>query len=339
MRDGSAEVPELERIGTVDALRGIAALAVCVFHMTATTDPSFLPPGDALRAAGMFGQYGVEAFFVISGFVIPWSLSKRSYRVASYGRFVARRVVRLDPTYLIVIALTLLLNYASSQAPGYRGEAFRLDGVQVLLHLGYVNTFFGYPWLNSVFWSLAIEFQYYLFVGLAFPLLAAGSRYVRWATLGLLAGTPLLVPDRRFLFLYMPLFVAGILTFHLHAALVGRRAFLAGLAATTVLAWVALGGGAAFVAAATALCIPFVKLSGRGLAFFGTVSYSLYLVHTLVGSRVINLSLRCDVPPAGKIGIVMIAIAASVGAAWLLWRFVEKPSQAWSTAIRYKPAA
>lgn len=331
-----AEAPEPERIGTIDALRGIAALAVCVFHMTTTTDGAFLPAGDALRAAGAVGRYGVEAFFVISGFVIPWSLARRRYGVESYGRFVMRRVVRLDPTYLVVLVLTVLLNWTSSKVPGFRGEPFRLDGVQILLHLGYVNTFFGYPWLNSVFWSLAIEFQYYLFVGLAFPVLASRSAPVRWTALGLLATSSLVLPDAGFLFHYMPLFVAGMLTFHRGVGLTGRHAYIVGLIGTTALAWLALGGVGAVVAATTALCVAFVRFSGRALTFLGTVSYSLYLVHSLIGTRVINLSLRWDVPPEGKVGVVLLAVASSIGAAWLLWRFVEKPSQGWSSAIRYE---
>lgn len=335
---GGARVPaEPRRVATVDALRGLAALAVCIFHVTTATDPAFLPTSDALRAAGALGRHGVEAFFVISGFVIPLSLSNRRYGLASYGRFVARRVVRLDPTYVTVIALTLLLNWASSLAPSYRGEVFQFDVVQVLLHFGYVNTFFGFPWLNAVFWSLAIEFQYYLSIGLLFPLLAARSASLRWTTLGVLAATAFVLPDERFLFHFMPLFVTGILTYHHGVGLISRNAYFAGLGAGAVAAWAALGGIGAVVAIGTALCIAFARIEGRALAFLGTVSYSLYLVHTLVGSRVVNLSLRFDVPPEGKIGVVLLAVAASIGAAWLLWRCVERPSQAWSSAISYVP--
>ena len=48
--------------------------------------------------------------------------------------------------------------------------AIRADPCPGVLHLGYVNVFFGYPWLNPCYWTLAIELQYYLLVGCCFLL-------------------------------------------------------------------------------------------------------------------------------------------------------------------------
>src|SRR5215210_4781626 len=71
---------ERERIHGLDFLRGVASLAVCWFHLTSFTYAT--PDGwfySALRRTGTYGWLGVEVFFVISGFVIPYSLHRAKY--------------------------------------------------------------------------------------------------------------------------------------------------------------------------------------------------------------------------------------------------------------------
>jgi peptidoglycan/LPS O-acetylase OafA/YrhL len=62
-----------DRIVTVDALRGVASLSVAWFHLT-QPNPA-LAPG-IIKSSGAYGWLGVHIFFVISGFVIPYSLDK-----------------------------------------------------------------------------------------------------------------------------------------------------------------------------------------------------------------------------------------------------------------------
>lgn len=170
------------RIAAIDAVRGLASLAVCWFHLTAFHYPSpDQPVYQAIRATGTFGWLGVEMFFVISGFVIPYSLHRAGYSLASYPRFIARRLVRLDPPYLATIALLLALAYAHAWYAGRPPEIEEapITAARVLLHLGYLNMFSQYPWLNPAFWTLAIEVQFYAFGGLAFPVIVSGKAAVR----------------------------------------------------------------------------------------------------------------------------------------------------------------
>ena len=57
---------------TVDCLRGLAAFAVMCYHFT-NGEPTILPPS-LIRSTGAFGHLGVEVFFVVSGFVLPYAL-------------------------------------------------------------------------------------------------------------------------------------------------------------------------------------------------------------------------------------------------------------------------
>src|SRR5688500_10025543 len=210
-----------ERIHGLDFLRGVASLAVCWFHLTTFTYAS--PDGgfySALRLTGAYGWLGVEAFFVISGFVIPYSLHRAGYRLGSYPASILKRLVRLDPPYVVSVGLVLALAFGyaflKGQAPEVEGEP--IGWARVMLHLGYANIFFGYEWLNPSFWTLAIEFQYYLLVGLAYPLLVAENRWLRraafacCAALSLLAGRELVggvTPYSNFIVRFVPLFLLG----------------------------------------------------------------------------------------------------------------------------------
>ena len=104
---------ERDRIHVLDSLRGVASLAVCWMHLTSfkynTPDGPFY---SSLRLTGSYGWLGVEVFFVISGFVIPYSLDRAGYRLRDYPRFVAKRLVRLDPPYLAAVAAIVAYAFA-----------------------------------------------------------------------------------------------------------------------------------------------------------------------------------------------------------------------------------
>ena len=101
------------RFVLIDAMRGFGALGVMIYHLCVM---SALTPAIS-RALGTWkevlevGQYGVQIFFVISGFVIAHTL--RDYkpsRVAAWN-FIIRRQLRLDPPYWAVLCLTLVLKW------------------------------------------------------------------------------------------------------------------------------------------------------------------------------------------------------------------------------------
>jgi len=313
------------RLATVDCLRGLAALAVAWYHCT---NGSGAICGGWIYRSGQYGWLGVEMFFVISGFVIPHSLHKAGYRSSDFGRFLIKRIARLDPPYFACILLCLALSYLVTLAPGFRGDWPHYTWGQLAAHVAYVNSFVHLRWVNVVFWSLGIEFQYYLLIGLTFPLLVARSA-VRFGFLAVLLAISALIRDDALLFRYLPLFVAGMLTFQSRAGVISTRALLVGLAATAV------GGPTACVGIATALVIRFVELPSSRLTNFGLLSYSLYLLHVPIGGKIMNLGGRFAHGTPAIAAVLAVAMGASIVAAALFYRLVELPSQKWSTAIGY----
>jgi peptidoglycan/LPS O-acetylase OafA/YrhL len=156
------------RLTSIDALRGIAALGVVLYHaisQTANSIPAnlFYWPVKLLDFLSSFGYIGVFLFFVISGFCIhlQWTRSQLSggtQRIA-FGPFWKRRVRRLYPPYLIAFALFLLMAAATTGIDVT--HFFLYDVVMHLLMLHNLDPHTCYS-INGVFWTLAVEEQLYL---------------------------------------------------------------------------------------------------------------------------------------------------------------------------------
>lgn len=316
----------------LDFLRGIASLAVVFHHFFNVLDPGWL------RAASVYGQLGVQVFFVISGFIIPYSLYRSGYALRNYGTFVLKRVIRLDPPYFVTVALIISLGVLSWYVPFQKDQVFEVSLPQVLLHFAYVNVFFGYPWLNDVFWTLAIEFQYYLLIGLAFPLVFSRDARVRLASFAALGALAFVVKPSAFIFYFIFLFFMGILTCQYKVGMIGRRQYVLLLAASTVMALVTTGFAQTAAGFAAVCAILFLEMRHAVFNFLGKISYSLYLIHSPVGRRALNVFLRLlgGQSFGSKMVAIALATAVSIAAAYILYRLVELPAQRWSSALRYR---
>jgi peptidoglycan/LPS O-acetylase OafA/YrhL len=327
--------PAPPRLQTLDALRGIAALAVCWYHLTSERH-GFLPDG-LLKSSGKPGWMGVDVFFVISGFIIPYTLWRNAYKLSDYGIFLLKRVVRLDPPYLVSMLGAIVLGYASTATPAFRGPPFTVSFAQVALHLGYMNTFFNYPWIIPVYWTLGVEVQYYVFAGLAFPAIVGRSAIVRASAFAAMACTVFLTRQEKYVFHWMFLFMLGMAAFQLRAGILSRRQFTLWVGLLGAGSCVAYGSVIAAVGVSTCLLLGLLDADVKQpLLFFGRISYSLYLVHEPICMRTINLGLRFVDSAPGKLAVLAAAFALSIAAAWTLNVLVERPAQRWSSRIRYR---
>lgn len=321
------------RIATVDALRGIASLSVAWFHFT-NANPA-LAPGN-VKSSGRYGWLGVYIFFVISGFVIPYSLEKAKYGYRQFWRFLSKRIVRLDPPYFANILFILGLAFVVQLVPGFRGPQPHFAASQLLSHVAYLNSIVGKTWINPVYWSLGIEFQYYLLIGLIFPLLCASRLATRMLTTFALLVPGFFIPGGSLLFVHLPLFVAGILTYQFKVGRLSKGCYFGALAVTAVVTGFALGVTIAGTCAITSVAIAFVECSGRILTWLGSISYSLYLMHVPVGGKIVDIGTRFRHGQLVPSLFLIAAMAASIFAAWVLYRIVELPAQRLSSRISYK---
>jgi peptidoglycan/LPS O-acetylase OafA/YrhL len=329
---------ERKRIELLDALRGIASLTVAWFHFT--NGEKFLSKYPWLQSSGKYGWLGLSVFFVISGFVIPLSLHASGYHLKNLGRFMIKRIVRLDPPYLVSVFMMIFLFYVSRFTPGFQGTPFHFSAGQFFSHFAYVNAFAGYSWYNPVYWTLAIEFQWYLFMALGFGLLVFRGGNLRWGLMAMFIFLPFIFPSHTMLCHYMPLFGIGVVAFQFYAGMIRRVEFAILLVGFSFLSGVIQEWPVGLVGGLTVLIILFVKLRQRWLLKLGAISYSLYLVHVPVGGRVINLSTRLPDVLWVKLVSLALALALSLLAAWLLWKFVEKPAMTYASRIKtVKPAS
>jgi peptidoglycan/LPS O-acetylase OafA/YrhL len=318
---------------SLDYLRGFAAFVVCLFHFTDKVD--YLPNTDPLKVVFGSGHLGVEIFFIISGLVIPYSMAKGDYSFRKIGVFFKKRIIRIEPPYLLCVLLALLLNYATSISPGYKGYAFSIDYEQLAMHVGYLNGYLGKEWINPVFWTLAVEFQYYVLIALFFPLI---SHQNKWVWMLSLVAFNTLAPlfDRNYIFNFSIFFTTGILIYrYLIGKLNKREALLCFIAVLVVLLYrYSYKEIILVLATGTVIFLP-LRPTAVG-AFIGSVSYSLYLLHYPIGLRVINLSQKFLHTEFLRQIMVIVALAVSVIAAYYYYKFVEKPFKLKSQQIPYE---
>jgi peptidoglycan/LPS O-acetylase OafA/YrhL len=318
------------RIDSIDAIRGYASLAVCVFHLS---HGGRIFEDGWLRDLLSGSAIGVPIFFVISGFVIPYSLWSGGYSHANFWRFLLKRMVRLEPPYIValLVAVALWLRF------GFHAEQpLRLDAANALLHAGYLIdvakwTGARVEWYVPVFWTLAQEFQFYIAAALAFPLLASRSRAVRLAAFAVFFAMQA-AGSGPFLYSFADLFLLGIAIFQRKAALSDWREFLltAGVATLSISLQ-----HPSFLIYGPLISLLVLRLQIRsGLTrFSGDVSYSLYLYHDTFGLWLFGALIT--VGKLSPIPAFASATAGSVLLAKLMFELVERPALTASRAVRY----
>jgi len=320
-----------QRMEGIQKLRGLAALAVTLYHCSLN---GRIPWPHSFVSAAYFGRFGVQAFFVISGFILPYTLWKSGYVLGDAGKFLLKRLARLDPPYLASVVLSVV---ALVLAARNGGAPFAFSWTQIALHLGFLTIFSQYDWLNVAYWTLAIEFQFYLLLAISFPLLK--NRY-RWLIFGGLTGLSLLAPGIAFLPINSSHFLLGIGVFLLYTGAGSRVESISWIGAAIAVELWQRGGveTAVGVSAAVLIVIPWFQNHNPLLGFLGTISYSLYLVHIHVANKALSL-LGSHVPGILVLPLLIGVLAVTILVAWVFYRLIEKPSQDLASRIRYRHPA
>lgn len=314
----------------IEIMRGLAALAVAWFHLTNTYETGWL------QLSGSYGWLGVDFFFVLSGFVIPYSIA-RSYEQYSYAdlsNFLARRIIRLEPPYIVSIFLVIVLWQLSAAIPGFRGGQPDMQLWQFISHVFYLVPFTEFNWMQPVYWTLAYEFAFYIIIGFSYPIL-----FTRPNSIKILSVVSIIL-FIAFLGMFPSiglLFLLGVaLFFHLEFAhrLVGWERSVGAITVMLVLgSMILLDNKMSFTVGLGALLSIYYgrSFSLRHLYFrpflgLGAISYSLYLVHVPIGGRVINLGQRLVSEQWQYLTLSLLALSISIAFAIMFWLLIEKSS-------------
>lgn len=258
------------------------------------------------------------------------------YKTNYFFRFLLKRLARLEPPYIFSLLLVLAIlfikvNFMLSETPVH------VSGKQILLHFGYLIPFFkNYHWLNQVYWTLAIEFQYYLLIAILFtPLIKIkiiGRQMVYLAILCL----SLFAPEIT-IFYWLPVFLLGMLLFLYKSEIISGKEYYLASTLTIIFCLVNFTSASviyALIPVAAILLIADTKITG--LHFLGKFSYSIYLIHPVLGASLINILSHHFISPLSKFFVILSGIALTLCGAWITFALVEKPSKKLSAGISYK---
>lgn len=328
-------------IPVINTLRGLASLAVCVFHFVYS--PKGLVENEAIRDVFYFGHKGVEIFFVISSIVIPLSLLKIKYTSRNFWLFLKKRFVRVEPPYLMAVLIGITYLIIRNYIPGTKEVDLTPSITDILLHIGYMVPFFEEArWVNNVFWTLAVEFQFYVVIALAFYLLNGDKLLRRVLFYAIFILPPLFYPESDLFISWSGYFSFGIIYVLYRFGKIKFSEFIiveliAVISYTVYGSWLSLA--LAIVAISVIHVFPMVR--ARITDWLGDISYSLYLLHNIIGAAFLNFTLRWADSQWQVALIIILSIAVSLFSAYLMWRFIEKPTQILSKKITWnsKPSS
>jgi len=344
---------KIPRFAMLDAMRGIAALAVACYHFQGllTFERTRSLFGPILDWVCEHGVLGVEVFFVLSGFVLAHGLRPLQLSSSGLGRFMLRRSIRLTPAYWAVLFVTILVN-GLLIAYGVAHRTPVTAGI-VLANMFYLQELLQVHSPVNAAWTLCIEMQFYLFFYLskwAFQWLRqrVPLRLARlvvfgppaiislFMAAGYLPAIPGLFLDRWHFFFFGVLAYWSLMSILSSIWIWIYIVFMVVLCKSSILGGV--GGGLAILGVAR-LGLLDSRTRGRFLPYVGSRSYSIYLVHALVGSNLIRLLLRLNWAPNTLLvllGYFALALLATFLAAEILYRLVEWPSHRLARRIAWE---
>jgi peptidoglycan/LPS O-acetylase OafA/YrhL len=328
-----------ESIDILNALRALAAVMVCLFHASFLIAPFSSLTNQVLD----LGQFGVYVFFVISGVVIPLALEKVNYRLNDFPMYMAKRIVRLMPPLIVSATIVAISSWF----------ALHTDAItllhQWLASITLTAPIVNVPWLNEVYWTLYVEMQYYVYIGLLFPFLHRASDKKRRVIVSLILVSSFIslwspgYAQSKLPF-QLPVFVMGLITYFHYRNIFSRKEYFAWLALSTGVCFYLNGylHGYSYwigiMAALTSLTIAHVHRGPRLLSALGEYSYSFYLMHWPVISALCFLAGNVLETLSGAVMTFVAVLLGSTVVARLFYSLTEQPALRWSRRLHYKRA-
>ena len=335
------------RFAFLDVTRAVAALSVMLQHGLEASGLEGLEPGAVATTWLNLGETGVAIFFLVSGFIIPASMRG----TPTFLRFWLRRIFRIYPLYLTIFVAALLVTKYLFDKP------LPPLGITIFSHLLIVQPWVGLPNFVGGAWTLLIEMIWYAAFSIAFfSGIGTGKRLIVW----FLIAYAIVIAVAAIVFPQFPFgrFSIFALCFYGYAYLlrfeekIDARTFMAISVTFLLLTLVSLFVGFALYpsgahGAPTFTCV--VISWGLALALFpiairlrnvdfcnspvlrylGEISYSLYLVHSLVMGIMMYLGVRVFV-------FLPILLVVTLTVSTLTYRFIERPGIALARRLTQK---
>jgi peptidoglycan/LPS O-acetylase OafA/YrhL len=341
----------------IAAFRGVVCLGIVAAHFYVAR-PMLGPVADW---AIVNVRFGFESFFILAGFFLAHSFRPGEWNVLSLSAYFRRRLLRLAAPYWVAIAAGIL-GFGLSAAIRGREYAWPAFG-DVWPLLLFVQDLFPASLPSAPYWFMAPLFQFYLVWGLGFWLarrayLSRGredyhNRAVRvmvvvtgLAMFASIAARASGIEFRWELVRNGVYLAMGCLTCWAAQGLRARWWLAAGWV-TACAVGLSAGGSRSVAACLASAVLLWMSVARprlpdwwvlRGLGFVGERSYSIYLTHTYIGYRMLNLPTvwAGAGTPLMEVGVWLAAVAASVVFGCAFFWLVERPLARLSRSVRYR---
>ena len=309
------------RLYELDCVRGLAALAVMLFHYTCRYRNLF---GDSIIPRWMdfpIGRYGIEVFFILSGFVIIFTIKRN----LSVQRFISKRFFRLYPTYWLCTIVTF--TFVAVIGLPSREVTFG----QFLINLSMLQYGLKIKAVDGVTWALFMELMFYFYIaGILAIRQVSKIKWLCWAWFFLIVLKIFFpIPILKILAIgdYGVFFIAGINFYHIYeSSHLNRSCHLLNICCfvtACALSETPLRIAAIVIMFTIFYFFAYGKLKwivSNQLIFLGNISYPLYLLHQNIGYIFIKKTATLTGQPYLAL---LVPCLFSILAAWIVYRFFE----------------
>jgi peptidoglycan/LPS O-acetylase OafA/YrhL len=338
------------RIAYLDGLRGVAILSVVAFHF-------YGGPGSPLAGFSLvkYGNLGVMLFFAISGFVISQTL----HNSASARNFAIKRFARLFPAMLLCSSLTFAFSFVGPRI--YHSSINNFLPSLTFTDPLVFNTIFqvdSFQWMDPSYWTMFTEMRFYAIAAILYFLdrPAFFRNFLIFATavgllfpLAIYLQAGVLRSSLNYLLIanQLPWFVFGIACYCAHRGEMRNAVLLSVASCISLLLYciaasanpnlyIAFEGKATLIGAliifTLLICAMRFNVVSRILAFkplstIGIASYTLYLLHQLIGGKLVLI--MNDVAPLNNALsqlYPLTALGVLIGVSRFLYKHYENPS-------------
>jgi peptidoglycan/LPS O-acetylase OafA/YrhL len=343
--------PARARYAFIDTLRGLACLLVVYIHSVQWLHSSPFTVSASAKAWTEWtitavdpGKVGVLIFFIISGYVVPFTLLRS--HPSPVKNFITNRFFRLYPAYWLSLMLAIIAFFH------YLGVVNSPS--KIAANATMMQSFLGQPHVQNIYWTLEVELIFYTLCVMLF--IVGGMRYV-WApsllSLGFLIAALGVASARHLLGIPLPVglplalslmffgfavrqlsshgtpflrrSVYGLITFYAFAlpavCYIGYAGVPADYGSWNAYLW------SYYIAIAVFCAVVLIwPLSTSASAWIGRISYSVYLFH-LICINVIGYYLVELLPPSAPgLPVLIVFPVATLLVAHVLFVYVEQPS-------------